>query len=193
MRAEMKGDKKRIAELRERLDALPDETVVVTTAKVDKSGRIRPEHSGGTERAAKDDIAALVRAEREDQGDAMRVSEAALMKAASKNIIRGGGLDELFEGTASKRARREKIGNEDELERKRSKQIHRYSQLNVLLSMNFFKITSKLSILFLKWKDDRRHLRHWRNRVPGRFWKCAHDRGSLFDNHQKPLCFVAHR
>ena len=48
----------------------------------------------------------------------MRVSEAALMKAASKNIIRGGGLDELFEGTASKRARREKIGDEEALERK---------------------------------------------------------------------------
>ena len=144
MRAEMKGDKKRIAELRERLDALPDETVVVTTAKVDKSGRIRPEHSGGTERAAKDDIAALVRAEREDQGDAMRVSEAALMKAASKNIIRGGGLDELFEGTASKRARREKIGNEDELERKRSKQIHRYYQYYFSLIIRSFKDTSKL-------------------------------------------------
>ena len=79
-------------------------------------------------KAKKDDIAALVRAEREDQGDAMRVSEAALMKAASKNIIRGGGLDELFEGTASKRARREKIGDEDALERKRSKQIHRSLQ-----------------------------------------------------------------
>jgi len=50
------------------------------------------------------------------------------MKAASKNIIRGGGLDDLFEGTASKRARHEKIGDEEALERKRSKQIHRTLQ-----------------------------------------------------------------
>ena len=42
--------------------------MVITTAKVDASGRVRPEHSGGTDRAKKDDIAALVRAEREDQG-----------------------------------------------------------------------------------------------------------------------------
>ena len=35
--------------IQERLEALPDETVVITTAKVDKSGRIRPEHKGGTD------------------------------------------------------------------------------------------------------------------------------------------------
>ena len=41
-----------------------------------------------------------------------------------KNIIRGGGLDELFEGTKS-RAKKEKYGKEEERENNKSKQIHR--------------------------------------------------------------------
>ena len=122
-----------------KLDALPDEAEVVISARVDKSGRIRPERTESEKK--RDDIEALVRAEREDLGnkimvfkiltfflivgDSMRVSEAALMKAAAKNIVRGGGLDELFEGTAKRGAKREKFGQEDENDRKRSKQIHK--------------------------------------------------------------------
>lgn len=120
-----------------KLDALPDETEVVISARVDKSGRMRPERTESEKK--RDDIEALVRAEREDLGnqsylenvlfyilgDSMRVSEAALMKAAAKNIVRGGGLDELFEGTAKRGAKREKFGQEDENDRKRSKQIHK--------------------------------------------------------------------
>ena len=45
---------------------------------MDKSGRIRPEKSDSKRKM--DDIEAMVRAEKEDCGDAMRVSEAALMK-----------------------------------------------------------------------------------------------------------------
>ena len=61
--------------------SLPDESVTVTVAKVDQSGRVRPEHRGGARKAQEDDIAALVRAEREDTSDAMRVSEAGLIKS----------------------------------------------------------------------------------------------------------------
>ena len=48
------------------MDALPDETEVVISARVDKSGRIRPERTESEKK--RDDIEALVRAEREDLG-----------------------------------------------------------------------------------------------------------------------------
>ena len=40
-------------------------------------------------------------------------------------MVRGGGLDELFDGTAKRGAKREKFGQEEDNERKRSKIIHR--------------------------------------------------------------------
>ena len=54
-----------------KLDALPDEAEVVISARVDKSGQIRPERTESEKK--RDDIEALVRAEREDLGNKMMV------------------------------------------------------------------------------------------------------------------------
>ena len=54
-----------------KLDALPDEAEVVISARVDKSGRIRPERTESEKK--RDDIEALVRAEREDLGNKIMV------------------------------------------------------------------------------------------------------------------------
>ena len=54
-----------------KLDALPDEAEVVISARVDKSGRIRPERTESEKK--RDDIEALVRAEREDLGNRITV------------------------------------------------------------------------------------------------------------------------
>ena len=48
----------------------------------------------------------------------------ALMKAASMNIIKGGGLEELFDGTKT-RGKKEKPNAEEDRERAKSRQIHR--------------------------------------------------------------------
>ena len=69
---------------------------VIIVAKADRHGRLRPDKKPEKE----SDISALLRDEKNDDGNF--ASDAALMKAASKNMIRGGGLDELFEGTHSK-------------------------------------------------------------------------------------------
>ena len=79
------------------MDALPDEHVVVL-AKTDRHGRIRPDKKSSGEKES--DISALLRDEKNQEGNF--AADEALMKAASKNIIRGGGLDELFEGTKSR-------------------------------------------------------------------------------------------
>ena len=101
-----------------KLDALPHPSEIVIL-KSDSRGRIRPDKKADKKES---DISALLRDEKNDDGGF--ASDAALMKAASKNIIRGGGLDELFEGTKSK-AKREKYGAEDEREKNRSRQIAR--------------------------------------------------------------------
>ena len=54
-----------------KLDALPDEAEVVISARVDKSGRIRPERTESEKK--RDDIEALVRAEREDLGNRIKI------------------------------------------------------------------------------------------------------------------------
>ena len=54
-----------------KLDALPDEAEVVISARVDKSGRIRPERTESEKK--RDDIEALVRAEREDLGNLITI------------------------------------------------------------------------------------------------------------------------
>ena len=54
-----------------KLDALPDEAEVVISARVDKSGRIRPERTESEKK--RDDIEALVRAEREDLGNRITI------------------------------------------------------------------------------------------------------------------------
>ena len=51
-------------------------------------------------------------------------SDMALMKAASMNIIKGGGLEELFDGTKT-RGKKEKPNAEEDRERAKSRQIHR--------------------------------------------------------------------
>ena len=103
--------------LQAKLDALPHPSEIVIL-KSDSRGRIRPDKKPEKE----SDISALLRDEKNDDGGF--ASDAALMKAASKNIIRGGGLDELFEGTKNK-AKREKYGAEDDWEKNRSRQIAR--------------------------------------------------------------------
>lgn len=51
-------------------------------------------------------------------------SDMALMKAASMNIIKGGGLEELFDGTKT-RGKKEKPNAEEDRERAKSRHIHR--------------------------------------------------------------------
>jgi len=46
-------------------------------------------------------------------------------------MVRGGGLDELFDGTSKRGAKREKFGAEEDNARKRSKTIHRYESYSM--------------------------------------------------------------
>lgn len=102
-----------------KLDELPDSSVIIVQ-KADGRGRLRPDAKSTKE----SDITALLRDEKNDDGGF--ASDAALMKAASKNMIRGGGLDELFEGTHSKPgSKKEKLGAEEEREKNKSRELHK--------------------------------------------------------------------
>jgi len=57
-------------------------------------------------------------------------------------MVRGGGLDELFDGTSKRGAKREKFGAEEDNARKRSKTIHRYESYCMTSSITMYNYNS---------------------------------------------------